>query len=110
MKKILITVLLAICIPVSACTTRDSWTGMDKNKHLVGGVILGSAGTLVFKSPEKGLLFGAAVGLAKEAYDSRGHGTCSLQDFTVTALGAAAGAYGTAWIVTPRFVGFAKVF
>ena len=94
MKKILITVLLATALPAMACTGRDAWRGPDKNKHFVVGVALGSGGTLVFKDAHKGFLLGTTVGALKEVYDSRGHGTCSFQDFAVTALGAAAGAYG----------------
>lgn len=112
MKKILIAALCAFSLGAMAapCKTNDAWTGPDKNKHMVAGLVLGSSGTLVFKDANKGFLFGTAVAGLKEVYDSRGHGTCSFQDFAVTALGAAAGTYGTAWIVTPRFVGFAKVF
>lgn len=112
MKKFLIALMTVVSIGAvaSPCTARDAWTGPDKNKHALVGVAMGSAGTLVFKSPEKGLLLGTSIALAKEVYDSRGHGTCSFQDFAVTVMGSAAGAYGTAWIVTPRYVGFAKVF
>lgn len=109
MKKA-IAILTLIPALSFGCTASDKWTGPDKNKHFAAGAIAGSAGTLVFKDADKGFLVGVAVGAAKEIYDSRGHGTCSLQDFTVTALGAAAGAYGTAWIIAPRFVGYAKSF
>ena len=106
--------VLALSVAVSAagakCIANDAWTGPDKVKHFGAGAAAGAAGTLVFKDARKGLLLGVAVGAAKEVYDTRGHGTCSLQDFAVTALGAAAGAYGTAWIVTPRFVGYARTF
>lgn len=110
MKAILALLLapsLACAIP---CTATDNWTGQDKTKHFAAGAAIGSAGTLVFKDPDKGFLLGVAVGALKEVRDSRGHGTCSLQDFGVTALGAAAGAYGTAWVITPRFIGYTKSF
>lgn len=115
MKHLAFLLSLALCGPVFAkCTSKDAWTGPDKNKHLVAGVAMGSAGTLVFKDAHKGFLLGVGVGLAKEVYDSRGNGTCSVQDFAVTALGAAAGAYGTAWLVLPKnngvFVGYATRF
>ena len=110
MKKILITMLMALAIPAMACTTKDAWTGPDKNKHFAVGVAMGTAGTLVFKDPKPAFITASLVGLGKEIYDSRGHGTCSFQDFAVTALGAGVGAYGTAWIVTPKFVGYAKAF
>jgi putative lipoprotein len=92
------------------CISNDAWTGPDKTKHFAVGVALGSAGVLAFNEPHKAFLVGAGIGLAKELYDRRGGGTCSAQDFAVTALGAAAGAYGTAWIVTPNFVGYARRF
>lgn len=111
-KPAIITTLALAAFPAAACTTADSWTGPDKNKHVLAGVAIGSAGTLVFKDPHKGFLLGAAVGVAKEIYDRKHGGTCSLQDGVMTALGAAAGAYGTAWIIAPRkngvFVGFSK--
>lgn len=100
--------ILALALSFSAnarCISNDAWTGPDKTKHFAVGAAIGSVGTLVFKDKYDGILAGVAVGLAKEIYDSRGHGTCSAQDFAVTALGAMAGAYGTAWIVSPKFVG-----
>lgn len=112
MNKPAILTLALAALPCAACTTADQWTGPDKTKHVLAGAAIGAAGSLVFKDPHKGLLLGAAVGVAKELYDRKHGGTCSLQDGVMTALGAAAGAYGTAWIVAPRknglFIGFAK--
>ena len=102
--------MLAFSSAAFGCTTKDAWTGPDKTKHLAVGVATGSAGTLVFKDPHKAFLAATAVGLVKELYDREGGGTCSAQDFAVTALGAAAGAYGTAWIITPKFVGYSVRF
>lgn len=109
--------LLACCVSATSlakCIKNDAWTGPDKKLHLIVGTFAGSAGTMVFKDPHKGFLLGAGIGLAKELYDAKGGGTCSFQDFAVTALGAAAGAYGTAWLVLPRkdgvFVGYATRF
>lgn len=112
MRTIAIAAALVIATPLThaKCIGNDAWRGPDKTKHFAVGVAMGSAGVLAFNEPHKAFLFAAGVGLAKEAYDSRGRGTCSLQDFAVTALGAAAGAYGTAWIVTPNFVGYARHF
>lgn len=111
-KPAIITTLALAAIPAAACTTADKWTGPDKTKHVLAGAAAGSLGTLAFGSPLKGFAFGAAVGVAKELYDRKHGGTCSFQDGVMTALGAAAGAYGTAWIVAPRkggvFVGFSK--
>lgn len=111
MKKILITMLLAISSSVFAgtCTIKDSWTGPDKTKHFAAGAIIGGAGTLVFKDPDYGFALGAGIGVLKEIYDKQhSNHTCSFQDFGVTMLGAGVGAYGTYWIITPKFVGFAK--
>lgn len=92
------------------CTANDAWVGPDKTKHFAVGVAMGSAGVLAFSDPRRAFILGASVGLAKELVDRGGRGTCSFQDFAVTALGAAAGAYGTAWIVTPTFIGYARRF
>jgi uncharacterized protein YfiM (DUF2279 family) len=102
----------AACLIGSAqarCITNDSWRGPDKTKHFAVGVAIGSSGVLLFNKPREAFWAGVAIGAAKELLDAS-RGTCSAQDFAVTALGAAAGAYGTAWIVTPRFVGYAARF
>lgn len=110
MKKIIAIALLAISSSVfaGACTTKDAWTGPDKNRHFAAGAIIGSATTLVFKDPNYGFLAGTVAGAFIEIRDARGAGVCSFQDFAVTVLGAGAGAYGTYWIITPKFVGFSK--
>lgn len=96
------------------CTTHDGWSGPDKTKHLIGGAAIGAAVTYATEKPLYGWAAGTAVGALKEVIDSRGHGTCSFQDFAVTSLGAAAGAYGTAWVILPMkkgvFVGYASNF
>lgn len=110
-KKFIVTAALLIAGTVNAaCITNDAWTGPDKNRHFVAGAAIGSVTTLVFKEPKYGFIAGTLAGAFIEIRDARGAGVCSYQDFAVTALGAAAGAYGTAWIVTPNFVGFAKKF
>ncbi len=83
-----------------ACTARDSWAGHDKTMHLAAGAAIGAGVTLYSRDPLIGTLAGTGVGLLKELRDSRGHGHCSLQDAVVTALGAAAGAYGTRWALS----------
>ena len=94
----------------AGCTSSDSWTGQDKARHFMVGAAIGSGGMLLFDKPDQVFLFGLAVAAAKEAHDSRSGGTCSMQDFLATVGGAAAGAYGTAWIVGPNYVGFAARF
>lgn len=114
MKKLIASIALAACAASASavpCTSVDKWTGQDKTKHFAVGVAAGSMGTLAFNDPHKAFAFGVALSAAKEVYDRRSPAhTCSFQDFAVTALGAAAGAYGTAWIVTPNFVGYARRF
>lgn len=104
--------LCTVACGAGPCIAADKWSGEDKTKHFAVGAAIGSAGVLAFNSPHKAFLFGAAIGAGKEIlFDRRSaiH-TCSFQDFAVTALGAAAGAYGTAWIVTPSFIGYARRF
>lgn len=111
-RAAIVTTLSLAAIPCAACTTADRWTGPDKQKHLVAGAAIGAAGALVFDSPRQGFLLGAAVGVAKELADRQRGGTCSLQDGVMTAVGAAAGAYGAAWVVARHrdgfFIGFSK--
>lgn len=106
MRKITVALLMAISFPAAAgpCNANDAWTGRDKTLHFAAGAAIGSAGTLAFKDPHKGFLLGTGVGLLKEVYDRQhpDQHQCSLQDFVVTAAGAAAGAYGTAWFIAPR--------
>lgn len=115
----IVTTLALASYPASAqqrCTTSDKWQGADKTKHFAVGAGVGAAVTLATERPLYGFLAGTAVGAAKEVYDRRAPGrTCSFQDFAVTALGAAAGAYGTAWLILPNpkggvFVGYSKSF
>lgn len=106
-RMVALSVILGLCMASSVmarCVANDAWTGRDKALHLAAGAAAGSAGTLVFKDPHKGFLLGVGIGLAKEVWDSQhaDRHTCSLQDFAVTAAGAAAGAYGTAWLVLPQ--------
>ena len=90
--------LLAIIIAASAasaharCISNDSWRGYDKNQHLAIGAVIGMAGTLQSGNKWHGFAWGTGIGALKELADSGGMGTCSLQDFAVTALGAAIGA------------------
>lgn len=108
--------LALVCGPAfGKCITNDAWTGPDKSKHFAGGMVIGSAATLMTKSPEQGLMATAVIAALKEAADSRSpRHTCSLQDFAVTVVGGAAGAYGTAWLILPQKngvqVAFAKRF
>ena len=91
----LITILLAalLAMPAQArCITNDAWRGPDKTQHLGLGAVIGMAGTLQSGNRWHGFAWGTGIGALKELADSDGSGTCSLQDFAVTALGAAIGA------------------
>ncbi|MGQ3051112.1 MAG: hypothetical protein ACT6S0_04950 [Roseateles sp.] len=115
MRKILLAAALVVaCSFASAierkCRTDDLWRGPDKTKHMLGGAAIASAVTLATKEPHWGFAAGLAVGAAKEIWDRRGSGTCSFQDFAVTAGGAAAGAYGTAWLILPQRRGVAVAY
>lgn len=106
MKKLLIVAAVALSFGAQAkCLTRDKWTGVDKNMHFVAGAFIGVGATVKFRDPLAGFAAGVAVGALKELSDSRGGGTCSLQDFAVTAIGAALGVYGSAWLIAPTLGG-----
>lgn len=83
----------------------DNWTGPDKEKHFWYEAIgVYCAATILWLSVYFGLLsfswpvalvaflIGVAGAFAKEVRDYLGYGTCSLQDFVVSVLGAATGA------------------
>jgi uncharacterized protein YfiM (DUF2279 family) len=69
--------------------------------HLVVGAFAGAGAMAQFRDPLKGFAAGVAIGALKELSDSRGGGTCSLQDLIATAIGATVGAYGSAWMIAP---------
>lgn len=91
----LIAILLAalLAMPAQArCITNDAWRGADKRAHMGIGAVAGMAGTLQSGNRWHGFAWGAGIGALKELADADGSGTCSLQDFAVTAIGAAIGA------------------
>ncbi len=107
--------LVPPCVHAQGCTVHDTWRGQDKVKHVLVGAAIGSAGTMLFDRPAAGVALGAGAGLARELFDlAHPPSTCSFQDFAATALGAALGAYGTAWVVLPRrhslAVGYSRRF
>lgn len=92
-----------IAAPAEArCTTSDRWSGPDKLDHLAAGATIAIAVTLQTGSRWTGFAAGAAVGAAKELLDAGAGGTCSLQDFAVTAAAAAVGAQLGGWMFTYR--------
>ncbi len=97
-----------------ACTMHDVWIGDDKNLHFASGVAMSLAATAYTGDPTTGFYLGAAAGAAKEIYDAFDARKCSLQDFVLSAAGAAAGAYlGHLYITRVRggtVVGYAASF
>lgn len=93
------------------CTSRDAWTGPDKTKHFAGGAVIASATYLATGSKAEAILMSIGIAALKETADrvSKTH-VCSLQDFAITVAGGVAGAYGTSWVVGPRYIGFIKRF
>ena len=109
MKKNILTAAIVL-LPTFA--TADEWTGKDKTLHFIGGAAVGAAVTIATDRRDYGIAAGAAVGLAKELYDTqhRDKHTPSVKDFVVTVAGAAAGAYVGGLIIKPRFVGYQAAF
>lgn len=83
------------------CKLNDAWKGPDKTKHVLAGAAVGSSVTLMTERPEYGVLATAVIAAGKEAWDRRGHGTCSFQDFSVTLGAGIASSYGVKWLVLP---------
>lgn len=90
----------------------DEWTGRDKAIHFLGGAAIGSAVTMATERPAYGIAAGAAVGLAKELYDTqhRSTHTPSAKDLIATVAGAAVGSYVTWLIIRKDFVGIQTTF
>ena len=65
----------------------------DKAGHLIAGLRVFCVFGLF--SPIAGLCAAAVVGVAKEYWDSRGHGQVEFLDFVATAAGGAIGFYCT---------------
>jgi uncharacterized protein YfiM (DUF2279 family) len=99
MRRVIAVAALALLSAAAslACTAKDRWTGEDKVMHVTAGGVIAVAAGSQLRDPWAGFAAGVAAGAAKELYDRRHPGahTCSLQDFVVTAVGAAFGAYGS---------------
>lgn len=93
MRKLLFPLLLSMPLLANAkCLTNDKWHGEDKQLHALVGMGIGFYATLQTSSPMEGFLWGAGIGLVKEAVDAGGLGQCSLQDLLITAAASALGA------------------
>lgn len=86
----------------------DEWAGRDKTLHFLGGAAVGAAVTLATDRPAYGIAAGAAVGLAKELYDTqhRSTHTPSTKDLVVTVIGAAVGSYAAHLVIRKDFMGY----
>ncbi|CAB4200490.1 lipoprotein [uncultured Caudovirales phage] len=104
MKSAILYVLLSLPFLAHA----DDWTGRDKTLHFIGGAAVGAAVTLATDKPMYGIAAGAAVGLAKELYDTqhRATHTPSAKDLVMTIVGAAVGSYATHLLIRKDFIGY----
>ena len=59
----------------------------DKQLHLGAGLIVTQAAARMDLPPLQTCLASIGAGLAKEAWDSRGHGNVEFADFAATAFG-----------------------
>ena len=90
----------------------DEWTGRDKTLHFLGGAAIGAAVTVATERPAYGIAAGAAVGLAKELYDTqhRSTHTPSAKDLIATVAGAAVGSYASWLVIRKDYVGISLTF
>ena len=108
MNNLLRAYLAAICFIyagsaiANSCIANDSWTGRDKVMHFKAGVLISTAVTLTSNNPSYGLIAGTSAGLIAELKDLRRGRVCSLQDFVVTTIGAAAGAHFAGLVILPQ--------
>jgi len=103
MKKLtlfLCGLLLATSAMAGRCRANDSWHGEDKQMHFGMGMAISGITTLHTADPWRGFRYGVYAGAGKELLDAVGLGDCSAQDFAVTVLGSAIGAYTGGLIVT----------
>lgn len=98
----MIATLLATLLATQAHA--ESWGGRDKWQHALVGAGTGAVFAKATNDWRYGCAAAAAVGLAKEIYDSqhRDRHTPSFKDFAVT---AAAGC-GSSIVVAPNYIGF----
>ncbi len=85
---------------LAQCGLDDRWAGQDKRWHFGAGVGVAAAVTAYTDNPWAGFYAGAAVGVAKEAYDTMGKGRCSIPDLLITVAGASLGAYTTHIVIS----------
>jgi uncharacterized protein YfiM (DUF2279 family) len=100
--------ILYVVLSLPFLAHADEWTGRDKTLHFLGGAAVGASVTLYTDRPMYGIAAGAAVGLAKELYDTqhRSTHTPSAKDIVVTVIGAAVGSYATHIVIRKDFIGY----
>ena len=64
----------------------------DKLLHFVGGAIFSTLIYTITQNATYALIGAVLLGIAKEVYDSQGHGTVEVLDAVATALGGVVGA------------------
>jgi hypothetical protein len=96
--------MIAFALLFATQAQAESWGGRDKWQHALVGAGTGAVFTKITDDLRYGCAAAAAVGLAKEIYDStnRNRHTPSFKDFAVT---AAAGC-GSSIVVAPNYIGF----
>ena len=71
----------------------------DKIKHFIAGAIASIVVYVVTFNVTIALAFSALLGIGKEVYDSRGHGTVEVLDAVATIAGGVVGAIFIARLV-----------
>jgi hypothetical protein len=96
--------MIAFVLLFATQAQAESWGGRDKLQHALVGAGTGAVFAKATNDWRYGCAVAAAVGLAKEIYDSqhRDRHTPSFKDFAVT---AAAGC-GSSIVVAPNYIGF----
>lgn len=96
--------MIAFVLLFATQAKAESWGGSDKLQHALVGAGTGAVFSKATNDWRYGCAAAAAVGLAKEIYDSnnRNRHTPSFRDFAVT---AAAGC-GSSIVVAPNYIGF----
>ena len=64
----------------------------DKLLHFVAGFVVSAVVYLIFENLTLAIGASVILGIAKEVYDSRGHGTVEVLDAVVTIAGGVVGA------------------
>jgi uncharacterized protein YfiM (DUF2279 family) len=86
----------------------DSWTGIDKVSHFVGGIAVSGLVSHLSDSATAGLLTGCGISAAGELVDAARYGWhskhASARDFAVGCLGAVTGAFVAVQIAPGRIV------